>query len=73
MTSFQLVFQRDGKPPWSEFRKSSFENEPHIDGRRVVDGDTFSIRGVDWVVRRQDIANEPRFVCTPVGQPMDTP
>ena len=66
MTHFQLVFRRNGEVERSEFRASSFENEPHIDGRRLVDGETYPIRGVDWLVRCENIGDEPRFVCTPV-------
>ena len=72
MTSYQLVFRRDGEAPWSEFRSSSFDNEPHIDGRRVVDGETYVIRGVEWVVRREDIGAEPRFVCTHLVEPTES-
>ena len=66
MTHFQLVFRRNGEDTRSEFRASSFENEPHIDGRLVVDGETYPIRGVEWLVRCENIGDEPRFVCTPV-------
>ena len=66
MTHFQLVFRSNGEAIRSEFRASSFENEPHIDGRPVIDGETYAIRGVRWLVRREDIRDEPRFVCTPV-------
>ena len=69
MTRFQLVFRRDGEVTRSEFRSSSFENEPHIDGRLVIDGGTYPIRGVEWLLRREDVGDEPRFVCTPVGEP----
>ena len=66
MTHFKLVFRRNGEVVRSEFRASSFENEPHIDGRLVVDGETYPIRGVEWLVRWEDIGDEPTFVCTPV-------
>jgi hypothetical protein len=69
MTSFQLVFRRDGQVTRSEFRASSFENEPRIDGRPVIDGETYPIRGVEWLLRREDAGDEPRFVCTPVVEP----
>ena len=69
MTRFQLVFRRDGEVTQSEFRASSFENEPHIDGRLVIDGGTYPIRGVEWLLRRADVGDEPRFVCTPLGEP----
>ena len=69
MTRFHLVFRRNGEVTRSEFRASSFENEPHIDGRLVIDGGTNPIRGVEWLLRREDAGEEPRFVCTPVGEP----
>ena len=69
MTRFQLVFRRNGEVTRSEFHASSFENEPHIDGRLVVDGETYPIGGVEWQVRREDTGDNPRFVCTPVGEP----
>ena len=69
MTHFKLVFRRQGESPWSEFRDSSFENEPHIDGRPVVDGETYLIDGLEWLLRREDIGDEPRFVCTHVVSP----
>ena len=73
MTRFQLVFRRagedSGEDTRSEFRASSFENEPHIDGRLVVDGETYPIGGVEWQVRREDTGDNPRFVCTLVGEP----
>jgi hypothetical protein len=68
MTRFQLVFRRNGDVTRSEFRASSFENEPHIDGRLVVDGETYAIRGDKWVVSREDGGAEPRFVCTLLGE-----
>ena len=67
MTRFQLVFRRAGEAPRSEFHASSFDNEPHIDGRLVVDGETYTIGGVEWLLRREDIGHEPRFVCTRRG------
>ena len=66
MTRFQLVFCRNGEVPRSEFHASSFENEPHLDGRLVVDGETYPIGGVEWLVKCENIGDEPRFGCTPV-------
>jgi hypothetical protein len=65
MTSFQLVFRRDGEVTRSEFRASSSEHEPRIHGRPVIDGETYPIRGDEWPHRREDAADAPRFVCTP--------
>jgi hypothetical protein len=69
MTSFQLVFQDASGSRHSEYHRSRFENEPHIDGRPAVDGATYLINGVEWIVRREDIGDEPRFVCTNVVDP----
>ena len=49
MTRFQLVFRRNGEVTRSEFYASSFENPPHLDGRLVVDGETYPIRGDEWL------------------------
>ncbi|MET0887446.1 MAG: hypothetical protein ABWX92_13460 [Mycetocola sp.] len=68
MIRFQLVFRRNGEVTRSEFRASSFENAPHIDGRLVIDGGTYPIHGVEWLVRCEDVGDEPVFVCTPVGE-----
>jgi hypothetical protein len=69
MTRFHLVFRRNGEVTRSEFRASSFENEPRIDGRPVIDGETYPTRGVEWPHRREDAGDEPRFVCPPVVEP----
>ena len=70
MTSFQLVFE--GGPGGREYHRSSFENEPHIGGRPAVDGATYLIRGVEWILRREDLGDEPRFVCTHVVDPTES-
>ena len=57
MTSFQLVFQGGNGTRHREYHRSSFENEPHIDGRPAVDGATYLINGVEWIVRREDIGD----------------
>ncbi len=73
MTSFQLVFQGGpGSRHHSEYHRSSFENEPHIGGRPAVDGATYLIDGVEWILRREDIGDEPRFVCTNVVDPTES-
>ena len=72
MTSFQLVFQGGSGSYHSEYHRSSFENEPQIDGRPAVDGATYLINGVEWIVRREDIGDEPRFVCTNVVDPTES-
>ena len=68
MTRFQLVFQQpDGDR--SELRDNNSDGEPHINGELIVDGETYVIKEVEWIVRREDIGERPRFVCTLVGQP----
>ncbi len=64
MTRFQLVFSHpDGDV--SEIRDSTNDGAPHIDGMRLVDGETYTIRGLDWIVRREDHSEAMiRFVCT---------
>ena len=52
MTRFQLVF-RDGDGDRSEFRYDNGDGAPHIDGKLIVDGETYLIRGVEWVIRRE--------------------
>lgn len=68
MTWFQLVFRHpDGDR--HEIHDNSLDGHPHIDGKPLVDRERFVIRGVDYLVRREDIGDIPRFVCTPVAQP----
>ena len=70
MTRFQLVFRHpDGDR--SEFRDNSVDDEPRLEGRLVVDGETHIIRGVEWFLRREDIGHTPRFVCTLVTEPSE--
>jgi hypothetical protein len=38
----------------------------------VVDGATYPIHGVEWIVRREDLGDEPRFVCTNVVDPSES-
>jgi hypothetical protein len=54
MTRFQLVFRRTGSDDESEFRYKNDEGAPHIDGTIILDGDRYAIRGVEWLVRRED-------------------
>ena len=64
MTRFQLVFcGADGNQ--SEYRFNNMDGAPHIDGRLVVDGEAYLIRGVEWLLRREDRDGAmPRFFCT---------
>ncbi len=72
MTRFQLVFRRDGETDESEYRLTNESGEPHIDGRPIVDGEIFRIRGVDWLLR-DDAARDSmaRYVCTLDVEPID--
>ena len=66
MTRFQMVF-RDRAGPRSEAWDNNDQSEPHINGNLIVDGQTYVIRGAEWVVRSDDIGDATkRFVCTPV-------
>jgi hypothetical protein len=69
MTRVQLVFRRDGERDQMEHRFDDDDGEPKIDGRLTVDGDTYVIRGVEWLVLRDDIGAMSRFVCTLVVEP----
>jgi hypothetical protein len=77
MTRFQLIFRQDGTPDRSEFRYNDVDGEPHIDGRLIVDGETYSIRGVDWILSSDGdhhtngdgLGGMRRFVCTLVVVP----
>ena len=64
MTRFQLIFRHtDGDRP--ELWDSNHDGEPHIDGKLIVDGETYTIRGVEWLVRSEDIGDGmTRFICT---------
>lgn len=70
MTRFQLVF-RSGGTERIETRDDNLDDEPHIDGRLVVDGDVYVIRGVDWLLTADDVGETKRFLCTLVAQPAD--
>ena len=71
MTCFQLVFRHaDGDS--SELRESNVNGESHINGALIVDGETYAIKGVEWMVRSDDIGDSMRrFVCTLVVDPTD--
>ena len=71
MTRFQLVFRNaDGHGEWSEIHESSVDDEPHINGELITDGQTYVIKGVEWIVRSDDIGDSTRrFMCTLVVDP----
>jgi hypothetical protein len=65
---FRLVFRHpDGDR--SELWDNNHDGEPHIDGQLVVDGRTYTIRGVEWILKREDHDGMKRFVCTLVVGP----
>jgi hypothetical protein len=69
MPWFQLVF-RDGNGVRSETRDNNDHGEPHINGKLIVDGQTYAIRGTEWLVRSDDIGDSTkRFLCTPAPEP----
>jgi hypothetical protein len=71
MTRFQLIFRHaEGDRP--ELWDNNDDDDPHIDGKLIVDGETYRIRGVDWIVRSDDIGDAmKRFVCTLAVVPED--
>lgn len=69
VTRFQIVFRRDGHDDRSEYRLNNGEGEPEIDGRPAVDGETYTIRGDQWILRQDDAGDSmARFVCTLVAE-----
>jgi hypothetical protein len=70
---FQLVFREDGKPDRSEWHFKNDHGEPHINGVLIVDGEAYAIRGVEWMLRRDDGHQDDvvRFVCTLVVEPAE--
>lgn len=65
MTRFQLTFRhRDGDQ--RELWDNNHDGEPHIDGKLVVDGETYTIRGVEWILNADGdgLDGMKRFVCT---------
>jgi hypothetical protein len=68
MTRFQPVLRRDGERDQTEHH-SNDDDEPKIDGRLIVDRETYVIRGMEWLVRRDDRGSASRFVCTLVVEP----
>jgi len=68
MTRFELVFRRKGHKDLSEYRFN--DDEPELVGRAIVDVETQVIRGVEWLLRRDDAGdNVARFICTLVAAP----
>jgi hypothetical protein len=73
MTRFQLVFREDGTNDRSEYRHNDEAGEPHIDGKLIVDGEVYIIRGVEWLVRKDSAGDSmARFLCTLVVESSDS-
>jgi hypothetical protein len=70
MTRFQLVFRQDGREQ-IETHDSTGDGDPQINGTIIVDGEKYVIRGVEWLVTREDIGDTKRFVCTLVAELSD--
>jgi hypothetical protein len=72
VNEFQLLFRgNDGEPDRKELRFNDTHGEPKIDGRLVVEGETYTIRGIDWLLSK-DVTRPgemQRFVCTLVVEP----
>jgi hypothetical protein len=69
MPRYQLIF-RDARGERSEIRDNSLHPEPHVDGRPIVDGETYTIRGSRWVIRQGErVDGMARFICTPAPEP----
>lgn len=67
---FQLVF-RSGATERTEARDTNSDGEPHVDGNLIVDGETYVIRGVDWLLTAVDFDDTKRVLCTLVAEPAD--
>ena len=50
MTRFQLVFRENDR---IETRDNSVDGEPHIDGKLIVDGEVYVIKGVEMAPHRR--------------------
>ncbi len=68
MTRFQLVFRENDR---IETRDNSVDGEPHIDGKLIVDGEVYVIKGVEWLLTADHIGGSKRFLCRLVAQPAD--
>ena len=70
MSRFQLVFRQDGENDRSGYRYNDQAGEPHINGKLLVDGEVYVIRGIERLLRRDEAGDSiSRFVCTLVVEP----
>ena len=68
---FQLVFRSGVDSEHVETHHSDLDGEPHIDGRLVVAGEVYTIRGIDWLLTADDFGDTKRFLCALVAGPAD--
>ncbi len=70
MTRFQLIFRREGRPDSRELWDNNHLDAPHIQGKILIDGQTYTIYGVDWILSQEPDGSDglKRFVCTLVAQ-----
>jgi hypothetical protein len=73
VNEFQLSFRgANGDGDQSEYRFNDTDGLPKIDGRLIVDGETYTIRGLQWLTKKDAAAVDmPRFLCTLVVEPVD--
>jgi hypothetical protein len=71
MTRVALVLRDgNGQKDRSEYRFNNETGDPHVDGRLIVDGETYAIRGDEWVIRADNAGDAmARFVCTLAVEP----
>jgi hypothetical protein len=72
VTRFQLIFRhKDGDR--RELWDNNHDGEPHIDGKLIIDGDTYTIHGIEWIVKTDSdgLDGIKRFVCTLAVSPHD--
>ena len=70
MTRFQLVVRENGVDR-IETHDNNVAGEPVIDGKLIVDGEVYVIRGVEWLLTADHIGDTKRFLCTLVAQPVE--
>ena len=70
MTRFQLVFRENGVDR-IETHDNNVAGEPVIDGKLIVDGEVYVIRGVECLLTADHIGDTKRFLCTLVAQPVE--
>ena len=70
MTRFQLVFRENGVDR-IETHDNNVAGEPVIDGKLIVAGEVYVIRGVEWLLTADHIGDTKRFLCTLVAQPVE--